>query len=217
MYLLNSRGPLCIVFRTGKGRLVPTSGGGLCFSHQLSFLLTQGLIHRLSGGLQMIEMQQPFPFPPHAFHVKRKKASLIPSAKVLTFPQPCERTCHFCHSTTPCPFVLTASYFSPEKNNSQLQKIRADFLGNASGRKVRTMAMHRAGRVQPFFQPICESFATNFNSSKIIPLSDVSLKAASQCSGFCKVTGQLRSHFVRGNKVMAWQALTKQQLRAQRN
>lgn len=122
----------------------------------------------------MIEMQQPFPFPPHAFHVKRKKASLIPSAKVSTFPQPRERTCHFCHSTTACPFVLTASYFSPEKNNSLLQKIRADFLGNASGRKVQAMAMHRA-----LLSPICEGFATNFNSSKIIPLSHVSLKAAS--------------------------------------
>lgn len=32
----------------------------------------------------MIEMQQPFSFPPYAFHVKRKKASLIPSAKVST-------------------------------------------------------------------------------------------------------------------------------------
>lgn len=115
----------------------------------------------------MIEMQQPFSFPPHAFHVKRKKASLIPSAEVST---------HF-HSSvrgpaisvTPLPLVLLsppASYFSLEKNNSQLQKIRTDFLGNTSVRKAWTVTMPRITQPQSFLSLISESFATNFKQNQ---------------------------------------------------
>ncbi|EOA96252.1 hypothetical protein Anapl_18957 [Anas platyrhynchos] len=49
--------------------------------------------------------------------------------------------------------VSTASYFSLEKNNSQLQKISPDFLGNASGRKARAVTMCKTTRAQSCFRP----------------------------------------------------------------
>lgn len=122
------------------------------------------------------------------FSCKEKEGFSHPFCKsVDTFPQLCERTCHFCHSATPCPFVPTASYFSLEKNNSWLQKINPDFLGNSSVRKAWTVTKPGITRAQFSFSLVCE-FCHNFKRSKINPLQYVSFKALSRCTSTCKVT-----------------------------